>query len=218
MVVSTVQAADEGCSLTSLPRRPREMGHAGGCPSKANDRAAARALVRQHLVILVGTPRRRGPKIQARTRRFRIQRRLSPQKIGRRRRANLHAGVPKADPLNEFGVSTCREGRLICRGEFTLGCRHYRLGMRVATRWRCTHDLGCADAWRVGERRDHMHSGQGMPRHARCRGSPAGIERSLQKGDLSSEPRLALGHSRSQTGDGGCRNTQRQWSQSFFEA
>jgi hypothetical protein len=50
MVVSTVQAADEGCSLTGLPRRPREMGHAGGCPSKTNNRAAARALVQQHLV------------------------------------------------------------------------------------------------------------------------------------------------------------------------
>ena len=41
-----------------------------------NERAAARELVRQHLVKkMVGTPRRRGPKSQARERRFWIQRR-----------------------------------------------------------------------------------------------------------------------------------------------
>ena len=50
MVVSTVQATGVVWLSTSLPRRPREMGHTGGCPSKANDRAAARMLVGQHLV------------------------------------------------------------------------------------------------------------------------------------------------------------------------
>jgi len=41
-----------------------------------NERAAARVLVRQHLVKKwVGTPRRRGPKLQARERRFWMQRR-----------------------------------------------------------------------------------------------------------------------------------------------
>jgi hypothetical protein len=45
--VSTVSAHGMVCSSASLPRRQREMGHARGCPSRRNKRAAARLLQRR---------------------------------------------------------------------------------------------------------------------------------------------------------------------------
>ena len=149
-----------------------------------------------------GTPRRRGPKLQARMGRFFIQ---------RWRCRSSRSATTRRD-LNEFGVSTRRAWALIWRSELSRGRCHYWLGLRIATRRRCGDHLGVSSAWRFRARRNHMHSRRGMPCHKRRPGRTAGIDGRSKKGSLPPEQGLAFGHSGSETSDG------RRWNSEFQRA
>ena len=88
--------------------------------------------------------------------------------------------------------------------------------MRLAARRGCGDDLGISSARRFRSRRNRMHSSRGMPRHAGCRSATTRVGGCLEKGNLPTQPGLALGCSCRKAGDGGCGAAGSKWTQCLF--